>query len=294
MPENLTLKLDEVGVWTETKLAIIREYIEAYAKIFSAPNQQRYGLQHIYIDGFSGPGQHISRNTRARIEGSPLNALGVASPFKELYFVDANPRKIAHLQKIINEKYGSQMNNAHVMSGDCNELLPKKIFPIVERDQKKRAVCLLDPYGMHVKWEVIRRAGQSKKMDVFINFSTMDINMNALTKYKNTATPAGILRFSELWGDASWENEFYAPDLFGDHRKISFSQGANEKLAERFRHRLVEIAGFRCVPEPIPMKNKSGGTVYYLFFASYNDNAAKNIIEAIFKKHRKKLGLRAK
>jgi hypothetical protein len=35
------------------------------------------------------------------------------------------------------------------------------------------------------------------------------------------------------------------------------------------------VAGFAEVPEPIPMRNSKNATVYYLFFASHNKNAAK-------------------
>jgi hypothetical protein len=36
-----------------------------------------------------------------------------------------------------------------------------------------------------------------------------------------------------------------------------------------------EVAGFKEVPEPIPMRNSRNATVYYLFFASQNATGAK-------------------
>jgi len=47
------------------------------------------------------------------------------------------------------------------------------------------------------------------------------------------------------------------------------------------------VAGFKYVPEPIPMRNSSGAVVYYLFFASHNQTADK-IVRDIFKKYRSK------
>jgi hypothetical protein len=54
---------------------------------------------------------------------------------------------------------------------------------------------------------------------------------------------------------------------------------------QAFRKRLKEVAGFKYVPDPIPMKNKSGATIYYLFFASQKPVAA-GIVTSIFNKYR--------
>ena len=43
-----------------------------------------------------------------------------------------------------------------------------------------RALCLLDPYGLHLDWDVIQQAGQSEAVDMFLNFPVMDMNRNAI------------------------------------------------------------------------------------------------------------------
>jgi len=50
---------DEVGLWSEMKLEIVRDYAKEYSKILS--KQPRF--KHIYIDGFAGAGVHLSRTT---------------------------------------------------------------------------------------------------------------------------------------------------------------------------------------------------------------------------------------
>jgi len=52
------LKFDEIGYWSELKLEIIRKYAQVYSTILS-----RQRLTHVYIDGFSGAGEHISKTT---------------------------------------------------------------------------------------------------------------------------------------------------------------------------------------------------------------------------------------
>jgi hypothetical protein len=55
----------------------------------------------------------------------------------------------------------------------------------------------------------------------------------------------------------------------------------NQMIAEAYRKRLKEVAGFKYVPEPIPMRNSKNAVVYYLFFASPNETGAK-IVGEIF------------
>ena len=72
-------------------------------------------------------------------------------------------------------------------------------------------------------------------------------------------------------------------NLFGWDEKVA----GNEVLAEAYRKRLREVAGFKFVPVPVPMKNSIGRTIYYLFFASPNATGHK-IVEYIFNKYRNK------
>ena len=82
---------DEIGIWSELKLSIIRDYATEYSKILS--NQP--GLRHIYIDGFAGPGVHLSKSSGKFVPGSPLNALEIQPPFKEFHFIDADGDRTA-------------------------------------------------------------------------------------------------------------------------------------------------------------------------------------------------------
>ena len=54
---------------------------------------------------------------------------------------------------------------------------------------------------------------------------------------------------------------------------------------EAFRERLKKAAGFRFVPDPLPMRNSNKAVVYYLFFASQKP-VAEEIIHDIFAKYR--------
>jgi three-Cys-motif partner protein len=63
---------------------------------------------------------------------------------------------------------------------------------------------------------------------------------------------------------------------------------SNEAVMAAYRERLKKVAGFKYVPDPLPMCNSTGAVVYYLFFASHN-STGNRIAEHIFKKYRSRV-----
>ncbi|MFY9906910.1 MAG: hypothetical protein WAK62_17275 [Terriglobales bacterium] len=91
--------------------------------------------------------------------------------------------------------------------------------------------------------------------------------------------PQHIERMNAYWGDDSWRAVAYeeSAGLFGPiEEKVS-----NHRFAEAFRARLMKVAGFKKVPQPLAMKNRKNSIVYYLFFASHKDTA-EHIVKYIF------------
>jgi three-Cys-motif partner protein len=266
----------EIGSWSEIKLQIVREYAEKYSVILSKQDR----IKHDYIDAFAGAGVHISRNTKELVPGSPLNALHVDPPFNQLYLIDLDGKKTEILEEVT-----SHRNNVHIYQGDCNDILLKEVFPRVKYEHYRRALCLLDPYGLHLKWEVINTAAKMKSIEIFLNFPIMDMNRNYLSRKIEMVNEKEGERMSAFWGDESWKDAAYSKSpqgsLFGpsDMQKMS-----NDTVAAAFRERLKTVAGFKFVPEPIRVKNSIGATVYYLFFASHNENGNR-IAEHILKAH---------
>lgn len=271
----MTPKFEEIGYWSEIKLDIINRYALAYSQILSS----RKNLHHIYIDAFAGSGMHISRTTGGPVRGSPQIALDIIPPFKEYYFIDTDIAKVAELKKLV-----AKRPEAYVLHGDCNSKLLTEVLPKVKYEHFRRGLCLLDPYGLDLDWKVIKTAGQMKSIDMFLNFPVMDMNRNVLWSNPEGVDPADILRMNTYWGDESWKEVAYrpTPTLFGE---IVGIKEKNRTIALAFRKRLKEVAEFKYVPEPIPMRNSNGADIYYLFFASQNQTA-EDIITYIFNKYR--------
>lgn len=271
-------KFDELGKWSEVKLEIVEKYGAAYTRAFSTTGQN---LKKYYVDSFSGAGVHISKTSGATIDGSPVRALRVAPPFDHLFFIDMDKDKTTHLQKLCKGR-----RDVTIHTGDASSHLVNSVLPKIRYENYNRALCLFDPYGLHLEWEAMRMAGQSRAIDMFLNFPVMDINRNAIWRNPEKAPPDGVERLTKFWGDDSWKNVAYVDhpqgNLFGAPDQV---KQPNDAIVSAFQKRLQKVAGFAYVPAPLPMRNSRNAVVYYLFFASQKP-VAKKIIEDIFKKHR--------
>lgn len=270
-------EFDEIGYWSELKLDIIEKYGSAYTRAFlKTPSLKKY-----YIDGFSGAGSHLSKSTGLPIEGSPTRALKIDPPFDKFYFIDMDPQKTNYLQTQCVDR-----SDVTIHTGDSSAYLTQNLLPNIQYENYNRALCLLDPYGLHLDWDVIRMAGKSRAIDLFLNFPVMDMNRNAIWRDPQRVKQEGIIRMNRFWGDDSWRTAAYAEapqmDLFDQEPKLL--KQPNDAIAAAFAKRLKEVAGFRFVAEPLPMKNSNNAIVYYLFFACKHPVAEK-IIKAIFKKY---------
>ena len=163
-------------------------------------------------------------------------------------------------------------------------------IPKVDYKNYRRALCILDPYGLHLDWSVIYTAGRMKSIDIFLNFPVADINRNVLWRNPEQVPQYQVDRMTRFWGDDSWREIAYEESpqmsLFGDqdNQKVS-----NDAVAEAFRKRLNTVAGFGCVPKPIAMRNTQNAIVYYLFFATQK-SVANHIVKDIFEKYENRRG----
>ncbi|MCE9626846.1 MAG: three-Cys-motif partner protein TcmP [Candidatus Eisenbacteria bacterium] len=268
---------DEIGYWSELKLEIVRKYAKAYSTILS----RQPGLTHYYIDGFAGPGVHLSKRTGDFVPGSPLNALLIEPSFRHHFLIDLDGGRIAALRRMLGTH-----EEVSLYEGDCNRILVEEVLPRVRYEDYRRALCLLDPYGLQLDWKVIETAGRLGTIDLFLNFPIMDMNRNALWRDPERVTEHAVERMTRFWGDDSWRGAAYhssaQEELFGS---AATEKSPNSAIVQAFRRRLRDHAGFLNVPEPLAMRNSTNAVVYYLFFASRNATAS-DIIEDIFARYR--------
>ena len=274
------LQFDRIGYWSQIKLEIVREYAHAYSTILA----KQPALTHVYVDAFAGAGVHELKATGKLVPGSPLNALAVEPPFKEVHLIDLDQSRVQHLKELIGDR-----KDVFVHEGDCNTVLVQNVFPRIRYEDYRRGLCLLDPYGLSLRWEVIVAAAKMRSIEIFLNFPMMDMNRNALWTNPSGISAEDLERMTAFWGDESWRTTVYRGQLTLDGGEDLIKVATNREVATAFRKRLREVAGFREVPEPIPMRNSKNAVVYYLFFASQNATGAK-IARQIMKKYANHVG----
>jgi len=202
----------------------------------------------------------------------------VDPPFAEYHFIDLDNKRVRALEEIAADR-----SNVQVYHADANRVLVEDLYPGLDYESYRRALCLLDPYGLDLNWEVIKTAGVLGTVEIFLNFPIHDINRNVLVRDPSRMDPRQVARMDAFWGDNSWREVAYATtdNLFGYEEKVC----TNDQLAEAFRQRLIEVAGFEHVPQPVYMRNSKRAGLYYLFFASQKPVAA-HIVNDIFRSYR--------
>ena len=266
------MKIDEIGYWSEVKLSILEEYAKPYNQILRS-----HHLRPNYVDGFAGAGHHKAKGSGRVIDGSPTRAMNVDPPFDSFYFVDSDEGRVSELERL-----RAGRPNVHIHHGDCNKVLIGEVFPMIRYENRQRALCILDPYGLDLDWRVIDVAGKSKVTEIFLNFPVMDMNRNVFWRNYDRVSPSNQERMTRFWGDVSWKNAAYTTTQ-GLFEKMQ-EKNPIDDVVEAFRSRLKRVAGFQHAPKPMPMRNSKGAIVYFLFFAAQQPTADK-IVKEIFAKY---------
>src|SRR5436190_23283778 len=101
------------GPWTQDKLERLKNYLDAYVKVF----KNQTWAETVYVDAFAGTGSIPAKKTKTKIEAAPtlevtdtevqdfLNgsarvALGIEPPFGQYLFVELSPKKIKELEAL--------------------------------------------------------------------------------------------------------------------------------------------------------------------------------------------------
>lgn len=258
------------GGWTERKLGIVENYLKAY---LTALKHQPFRLG--YIDAFAGDGSirlAVSEDDNTEevgrlIEGSALRAL--ALEFDWYTFVEKDADAAARLDKI------TYANSAvEVMVGDANERLAEICGRYPWRD--RRAVAFLDPAGMQLKWDTLKRLAETEAMDVWIWFP-LGVGASRMLTRSGEIPESWENRLDAIFGTHAWKDRFYDKQteltLFGEieqTRRTASLAG----IAEFYNERLMTI--FPSVaPNPALMKNSKNVPIYMLCFAAANPRGGK-------------------
>ncbi|RWD00032.1 MAG: three-Cys-motif partner protein TcmP [Mesorhizobium sp.] len=267
------------GQHTDIKLEIVEKYLKRYSAALHTWCDQVW-----YIDAFAGTGRRTVR-VKARegdlfeepvpeqVEhrrGSAKIAIDIEPPFDRLVFMDVKPKHVAALEAL---KAEHPSRDIDVLEGDANKLIKSEIA--WEGWRKTRAVMFLDPYGMEVEWDTLRRIAETKAIDVWYLFPLSGLYRQAardLAKIDGAKERA----ITRMLGTDEWKQELYsdaprpAANLLFDMEPVDVRQRNADVagLEQYVKKRLKTI--FAEVLDPFPLPSIERPQKFSLFCAISN------------------------
>ncbi|MFO0310087.1 MAG: three-Cys-motif partner protein TcmP [Pseudanabaena sp.] len=275
---------DIIGRWSEEKLDLLAQYLEAYSVIMNK-QKQTWLRDYYYIDAFSGSVRPRAKDEERYINGSPIRALQTEPKFDGYWFVDVNPQRVERVEKL-REDFPNQIIQTY--QGNCNDILCNEIIPKIPYSSKKRAFVFLDPYGLQVDWKTVRELADTKTCDIFVNFSIMAVTR--LLPRDQKPDPEFVKQIDQVMGNTEWITQIYRESpatqlsLFSNLAEPTLSREKIDPdwLARLYTEQLSSL--FPHVSRPVLIRNSTNSVLYALCLASHNPNAIK-ITNDIFKRH---------
>jgi three-Cys-motif partner protein len=237
----------------------------------------------IYMDGFSGAGIVVSGSSSFPVAATPARIVQVVPRFEEYHFIEKDPAKERMLRASI-----GKMPDVTIHLGDSNKILLEKILPKMTYRSYRKGLLFLDPYGLHLDWDVIEAAGKSGCVDLLLNFPVMDMNRNVLWRDPSSVPTAQIERMNRFFGnERAWRDVVYEEPLGLFGPLPPQKKPGNDPVVQAYLGRLKNVAGFKYVSTPLAMTNEVNSVVYYLVGASQVSQGV-SVCNSVFKKWQKK------
>ena len=231
---------------TKIKHLVLKEYFKLWSVILSKYHYVNY------YDGFGGCGAYFDQISGEVDYGSPI--LAISSTMENntnhrcnFFISEKEPENIDNLKKIIAYKNLND-TNVFIEQGDFDTKI-NNFLDVLEKNPIP-TFFLIDPYGINVKYETLKRIMSIQKTEILFNFMYNYLN-RFLTKQTSTS---GI---SELYGTNDWI----------DLQKLTGFQ-KEKALVDLFRNRLKEFTKF-VYQYRLSFQNQNK-TYYYLFHLTNN------------------------
>lgn len=271
------------GDWTEIKLSMLRDYLDAYTTALKAQPFAK-----LYIDAFAGTGYRETETQESTpnlfeeqakaeeegfFDGSARLSLQIENPFSRYVFVEKSRKRMDELQALKTEfpKLSARMDFCR---GDANEIIPTLCH---ETDwQSNRAVLFLDPFGMSVDWRTMEAVASTQAIDVWILFP-VGIGVNRLLKQKPVDIPqTWQKKLDRVFGTSEWKNAFFTtstePTLFDEERTVTTKvENAIPVITKYYQQRLNTIFP-KVVSNPRYLCNSKRSPMFLFTFAVSSPN----------------------
>ncbi|WP_216327768.1 three-Cys-motif partner protein TcmP [Deinococcus aestuarii] len=248
-------------IWTASKLDFLEEYLPAFQLACQAFWRSGHSNTY-YVDGFAGPGQNtINSQIRA---GSPLIAAHITPPFKHYFLVEAKMAAHAQLLQNLGEPgLAAVRPQIDVRRGNFNQEVDSILAQL---RGGLPAFFFLDPEGLELEWETVRKIGQRARADLFILISG-----SGVLRCSAPSMPGHHDSVTRFYGHERWRQVLHgeALDTASQAGKKRF-----ETAVELYVEGLTGL-GFTHVDQFLIATNSRNADLHALVFASKNGTAVK-------------------
>lgn len=253
LPREDNLLLRESKDHTKDKLRILRGYIAR----FTTSMRQKWKLW--YIDLQAGPGKNRFKPSGEIMLGSPLIALTAKYPFHHYRFVELAADAYAALD--IRTRASEYVDRIQVIHDDCNTAVDH-IVGEIKKSPNSLSLAFLDPEGLELHWETVKKLGRLDRMDLIINFSTSGFTRNA-RQMMNVPNS----KLDSFFGTPDWRDVYSGiqgkDGSYIRRSVIDFYQSRLQTLG----YKEINLDGYS---ERV-FKNRKGRQIYTLIYASKHD-----------------------
>lgn len=260
-PKTTIWKLDP---HTRAKHAILHRYLQAWTPILTLGGFPEI----VYVDGFAGPGRYSEGE-----DGSPIIALKAVIAHGEriggkvrFLFVEKDKERADVLQSIIDSLNLPQRLSVKVEGGRTFEQAFDR-FRLDHLGRNSRlppTFAFIDPFGWTgVPFRIVDFILSQGSCEVFVTFMYEEIN-------RFLDHPDQLENFNLLFGNQRWHacKELVRPN---ERRRC---------LHDAYLYQLSTVAKFA---RSFEMRNRTGSTDYFLFYATNNIVGLKKMKEAMWK-----------
>lgn len=265
------------GPWTPRKLNALRAYLNAYCTVM---RNQPFSLG--YIDAFAGTPSRIDsgddndvgffteldEEARAYLEGSSRVAL--EQTFDGYVFIEKREEYAIQLEGLRDE-FPERASAIQIRCGDAND----ELMSIANRSwSDRRAVVLLDPYGMQLHWPTLEALAATQAMDVWV-LIPIGVAINRLMPRDGNITPGNMRKLNGYFGTDEWYETLYEASLQADLERGMSVVLSKPSLAELERYIMKRLGDtFADVARPLHLRNRQGSLLYLFCFAAGNPRGA--------------------
>lgn len=300
------------GSWTEEKLDCFEKYVKAYLTIMNK-YRDKYNWELFYFDGFAGCGDRKLEEEKSKMEslfGEKITAeelsvyQGAAERvvqiekvmrgFDYYYFIDKDEANLTRLDMKLStyETTGQKVYRPSDANAEIKNLADHLSKPKYATPHQKigKALCLLDPFGMSVKWKSIQ-AIAGPGVDLWILVPTGSIVNRLIKNNGKLRYPEKLEEFfglqREVIQERFFEKQVMPADLFdADREEVRKVKNIIGEIAKLYCEQLGSLFKF-VTNEPLVMRNSRGLPIFHFVCAS-NNKAAVGIAQDIISKKQKR------